>query len=254
MPYQCAGAPAAGQSRLRHRRRTAFTLVEILVVISIIGLLIGLLLPAIQQTRLAARKVECANNLRQIGIAIHMFSNSHSGRFPQSSHGSSRLESSWIYTLAPYMEDVDQVRICPEDPRADERLADKGTSYVLNEYLCVSGPDQALNLHRLKGTTRTIMVFTASDRGGVGTSEDHTHSRNWFRRPVDKAWNRIVADIQPDRFGGVSVTARPERHATGYANYLFADGHVRQIPGEQVKRWADEGTNFALPGRCPEEL
>ena len=183
---------------------------------------------------------------------MHMFSNTSNGYFPKSSHGTSRLESSWIYTLAPFMEDVDQVRICPEDPRGEERLADRGTSYVLNEYICVPGPDQALNLHNLKGATRTIIVFTASDRTGVGTSEDHTHSRNWFRTPLNRAWNRVVADIQPDRFGGAPVTAPPAKHATGYANYLFADGHVQLIPGQQVKRWADEGTNFALPGGYPE--
>ncbi|MEW4565887.1 DUF1559 domain-containing protein [Bremerella sp. JC770] len=89
--------------------RPAFTLVELLVVIAIIGVLIALLLPAVQQAREAARRTECVNKMKQIGLSLHNFHDVH-GRFPPGSltrTGSRWSSPEWPYFLhyvLPYLE------------------------------------------------------------------------------------------------------------------------------------------------------
>jgi prepilin-type N-terminal cleavage/methylation domain-containing protein/prepilin-type processing-associated H-X9-DG protein len=88
-------------------RRRGFTLIELLVVIAIIGVLIALLLPAVQQAREAARRIQCTNNLKQVGLALHNYHDSN-GSFPPGSIATQGLGTislvTWTISILPSME------------------------------------------------------------------------------------------------------------------------------------------------------
>jgi len=221
-----------------------FTLVELLLVVTVIGVLAGLSVPVLKGVRVKAQKTKCLSNMRQIGQAMMTYAGENNFRLPETSHttGAARLQEAWITALESYLANVDEVRICPADPLGEERLAAGGTSYILNSLLFAPKTDRRgrpigppPTLLNINSPADTMMAFVISEEHSVGLSTDHTHSNTW------NSWASVIRDISPDRF----TTNKKPDHSKGSSNYLFADGHVESIKADIIKSRVDSGENIA---------
>ena len=234
-------------------KRRAFTLIELLVVIAIIAILAAILFPVLSQAREAAKKTSDSSNMRQLAVAMVMYATDNDGGTPSSMHGAgSNVQRAWVYNLAPYTTKVDELRICPADPKGRDRTRLQGTSYVINGYLSDLNDEMdpleitagmTRSLDNLPKASETMLFWVIAFSKSAATYDDHVHSYYWFQTTnPETRWNRILSEIQPDVFN------RSQSNRTaGNANYVYADTHVKNRPAGQIRAWALEGFDFAKP-------
>ena len=163
------------------RRKKGFTLVELLVVIAIIGILIGMLLPAVQQVREAARRTECGNRIRQLGLACHNFESSRmrlpaggtNNAAPFGTGAVSPGGHSWMAAVTPFLElsaISDQCRFNEQEYDAQE-IIDTLAQTLVPTFKCPSSPLEEFTANRNLPGMIADYVAISGHIGGFGGLE-----------------------------------------------------------------------------------
>ncbi|PQO45898.1 DUF1559 domain-containing protein [Blastopirellula marina] len=151
------------------KNRSGFTLVELLVVIAIIGVLIALLLPAVQQAREAARRAQCNNNLKQIGLALHMYNDTFSKLPPSSVASTDKTIFAWSALILPQMEQKNLYdRLDPTSRSFGAVLTSDVTALQspVDTFVCPSDPTGKLNDNRPFDISGTLTNTAKSNYPG----------------------------------------------------------------------------------------
>jgi prepilin-type N-terminal cleavage/methylation domain-containing protein len=146
--------------------RSAFTLIELLVVIAIIGILIALLVPAVQKVREAAARTQCANNLKQLGLALHNYHDVYKHfPAPRGTHIAPTYEFTefrgWMCEILPYIEENNLARQMYTNPWYVGFFANY--TMPVQMYLCPSDPRNLLNVPSGNGAMTSYVGVTGSD-------------------------------------------------------------------------------------------
>ena len=247
------------------RRRFAFSLVELLVVIAIIGILIALLLPAVQAARSAARRMQCTSNMRQVGIAIHQYLSVHHV-FPPSkveyayTNPNREIKHNLIAFLLPYMEMQHLYEKYDFDVNWQNTKNREARQSRIPILICPDAPPT--RLCRYSTSNESIVEYFVSDytsceQIGPGVSKALVDAkaitkRSDLRSMLRANWDGIVSpstirDGMSNSMMLFECCGRPHKYELG-----GRPGDPNVTPKEPIEgaQWADARAQIWIHDRC----
>jgi len=239
------------------KQHPAFTLIELLVVIAIIGVLIALLLPAVQKARESANRAKCQNHLHQIGIALHSYHGDH-GSFPSGYRWTPRTPDiptqtdpgwSWAALLLPYLEQDNLQRQINFRSSVSDPSNEPIRTTVLPIFVCPT--DQQTGLFQIQTTTG--LSFSAATNsyaacfGGLVEIGDTPGCGNglFYRN------SRVrIADITDGSSNTFAIGERAALFAQAPWAGAVSNGTVRITPGAPTTSTAIEGAPVQVLAHC----
>jgi prepilin-type N-terminal cleavage/methylation domain-containing protein len=223
--------------------RPAFTLIELLVVIAIIAVLIGLLLPAVQKVREAASRIQCANNLKQLGLALHNFETTNGGFPPGNYTPSSGLAFSWATLILPYIEQGNLYQQYNFTVTWSAAANDSGPNqHQIPQFQCPSAPGP-----RVAANNRGILDYSAINE----LTRPNPYALNGVP-PSDPTYIGVLGDNVYRRItditDGTSNTLLLAEDAG--RNQCWEMGQLKGSLGENGA-WANPGSNITVSGFNP---
>lgn len=221
-------------------RKHGFTLVELLVVMVIIGILVGLMLPAVNSTRAAARKSQCSNNLKQLGLAMLNFEQAFGG-FPANHQGTTATTKPNFVKLLPYMEAQNILNLYHSDAAIYDSSNDR---FRLTPPPCLTCPSSP------GGKTRTVTVDTgqgnsaASSAAYTGGVSDYASIHRCVQTNDGKSYTPALEGAQAgsvvplDSYtDGASNTINYHEHA-GLPNYYWLGKKTGSMASTDTSKFA----------------